>query len=226
MAIKLLSSAMTTPFPTPIALPPPMATMTSTCFCSASARAALTVSTGTCGSTSANSATNRFPSDARTRMACVDAFRLGVQTKRTRCPSSADSAPTRSIAPRPKRTRGALSVQPLLGERTTLHHFQRIGLDFQQFPVRALEVQRVLDSIRAEILDLALVELATDAIELLPRDRDRDMVHAADRFACGRHRVLREIEEGEQVAVPQVMKPVGGAGEVTILEQFHKREAE
>src|SRR2546427_375939 len=134
-----------------------MATTTSILFSSACARAAATVSTGTCGSTSANSATSRLPSDARTRAACIDAFRLGVQTKRTRCPSASASAPTRSIAPRPSRTRGAFRVQPLLGERATLHHFQRVSLDLEQFPVRALEVQRVLDAIRAEILDAALV---------------------------------------------------------------------
>src|ERR1700694_5569900 len=52
------------------------------------------------------------------------------------------------------------------------------------------------------------------------------MVHAADRFARGRHWILWEIEEGEQVAVPEVVKPVGGAGEVTVLEQLDQREAE
>src|SRR6266704_762177 len=214
-----------TPFPTPIALPPPNTTTTSIFCCWARARAASTVSRGTCGSTCVNSATRRSPSELRTPAARRDAFRLGVQTNSTCCPSASASAPTRSIAPRPKRTRGALSVQ-LLGERAALHHFERIGLDFQQFPIRALEVQRVFDPIRSEILDVALVELPTNAIELLPRNRDRDMVHATDRFARGRHRIFREIDDGEQVAVPQVVKPVGGAGEITVLEQFDQREAD
>src|ERR1700694_131244 len=157
-----------------------MATTTSMSFCSARTRAASTVSWGTCCSTCVNSATNPLPSDARTRAACIDAVRRGVQRKRTRCPSSAASAPTRSSAPRPKRTRGALSVQPLLGERATLHHFQRIGLDFQQYPSRALEVQRVLDPIRAEILDASLVELAANAIELVGGNRNWGMGAAAD----------------------------------------------
>src|SRR5207244_11115466 len=219
------SSRKTTPFPTPMALPPPNTTTTSIFCCWARARAASTVSRGTCGSTLANSATRRVPSDARIRCAWLDPFRLGVQTNSTCSPSASASAPTRSIAPRPKRTRGALTVQ-LLGERTALHYFQRIGLDFQQFPIRALEIQRVFDPIRSEILDVALVELPTNAIELLPRNRYRDMVHATDRFARGRHRIFREIEEGEQVAVPQVVKPVGGAGEITVLEPFDQREAE
>src|SRR6202022_5013664 len=203
-----------------------MATTTSIFFAPARARAASTASCGTCGSTSVNSATSRLPSEARPCAACVDVFRLGVQTKRTRCPSASASAPTRSIAPRPKRTRGALSVQPLLGERTTLHHFQRIGLDFQQFPVRALEVERVLDALGAELLDCTLVELAADAIELVARDRNRDMVHAADRLPRGRHWILRKVEEGEQVAVPEVMEPVCRAGQVAVLEQLDQGEAE
>src|SRR5207249_9344599 len=126
-----------------------------------------------------------------------------------RSPSMAASVPTPSLAPRPKRTRGALTVQSLLGEWAALHHFQRIGLDLQQFPIRALEVERVLDPIRSEILDVALVELPTNPIELVTRNRDRDVVHPADRLARGRHRIFREIEEGEQVAVTQVVKPVG-----------------
>src|SRR5207244_3178598 len=152
-----------TPFPTPMALPPPMATTTSTFCRSATARAASTVSRGTCGVTSANSATRRLPSEARTRWAELDAFRLGVQTKRTRCPSASASAPTRSTAPRPKRTRGALRVQPLLGEWAALHHCESIGLDLQQFPIGAFEVERVLHPIRAEVLDGTRVDLTTEA---------------------------------------------------------------
>src|SRR3982074_2417114 len=193
MAIKLRSAPTMTPFPTPIALPPPIATTRSTVCAFARARAASTASTGTCGSTSVNSATRRLPSDARTRAAWLDAFRLGVQTKSTRRPSASASAPTRSIAPRPKRTRGAVSVQPLLGERATLHHFQRVGLDLQQFPIRALEIKRILHAIRSEIFDPALVELPLDAIELISRYGDRDVMHAADRFARWRHRIFREI---------------------------------
>src|SRR5216683_5665766 len=176
MAIKLLPSPDTTPFPTPIALPPPMATTTSILCCSARARAASTASRGTCGSTSVNSATSRLPSEARMRAAWLDVFKLGVQTKRTCRPRVSGSEPTRSIAPRPKRTRGAFSVQPLLGERAALHHFERVGLDLQQFPVRALEVEGVLDPIRAEVLDFAGVELPPDTIELVPRNRDRHVV--------------------------------------------------
>src|SRR5438128_6296765 len=159
-----------TPFPTPIALPPPMATTTSTFCRSATARAASTVSLGTCGITPAKSATRRLPSDARTRSAWLDAFRLGVQTKRTCCPSASASAPTRSIAPRPKRTRGALSVQPLLGERTALHRFERVGLDLQQFPIRALEVERVLHPIGPEVFDAASIEFSPDATQLFAGD--------------------------------------------------------
>src|SRR6202171_1992670 len=169
MAIRLLPSPNTTPFPTPMALPPPRATTTSILWCSARARAASTASRGTCGSTSVNSADKRLPSEVRTRAAWLDAFRLGVQKKRTDCPCVSGSDPTRTIAPRPKRTRGAFSVQPLLRERAALHHFERIGLDLQQFPIRALEVQRVLHPIRSEILDAALVELPADAIELITR---------------------------------------------------------
>src|SRR3984893_12580874 len=209
-----------------MALPPPMATTTSVLCCSARARAASTVSLGTCGSTSVNSAAKRLPSEARTRAAWLDAFSLGVQTKSTLCPRVSASEPTRSIAPRPKRTRGALSVQPLLGERTALHHFQWIGLDLQQLPIRALEVQGVLDPIRTKVLDSTLVELATDAIELIARNRDRHMVHATDRLPGRGHRVFRKIEESEQVAVPQVVEPVGGAGQVAVLEQLDQGEAE
>src|SRR5947208_1179776 len=209
-----------------MALPPPIATTTSTCFPSARARAAPTDSRGTCGATSANSATNRLPSDARTRAACVEDFRLGVQTKRTRWPSASASAPTRSTAPRPKRTRGALSVQPLLGERTALHRFERVGLDLQQFPIRALEVERVLYSIRPEILDAAFIEFTPDAVQLFARNGNRDVVHAADGFAGGRHRILRKVEEGEQVPVPEVMEEVSRALQVPILKQLHQWEAE
>src|ERR1700682_2679595 len=226
MAIRLLPSPNTTPFPTPMALPSPRATTTSILWCSARARAASTASRGTCGSTSVNSAASRLPSEARTRAAWLDPFRLGVQTKRTCGPRVSGSEPTRSIAPRPKRTRGALRVQPLLGERAALHHFERVGFDLQKFPIRALEIQRVLHTIRAEILDAALVQLAADAIELLARDRNRDMVHAADRFPCGRHRILGKIEEGEQVTVPEVVKPVGRAGQVAVLEELDQRETE
>src|SRR5438093_4386889 len=214
------------PFPTPIALPPPIATTTSTCFSAPSALAASTASRGTCGATSVNSAANRLPSDARTRAACVEDFRLGVQTKRTCCPSASASAPTRSTAPRPKRTRGALSVQPLLGERTALHGFERVGLDLQQFPIRALEVERVLYPIRPEILNAASIEFSTDAIQLVARNGNRDMVHAADRFPRGRHRILRKVEEGEQVSVPEVMEEVSRALQVPILKQLHQWEAE
>src|SRR5712692_5605720 len=216
----------TIPFPTPIALPPPRATTTSIWCRSARVRAASTVSRGTCGSTSVNSAASPLPSEVRIRAACLDAFRLGVQTNSTRWPRVSGSEPTRSIAPRPKRTRGAFSVQPLLGERAALHHFERVGLDLQQFPIRALEIQRILHTVRAEILDATLVELPADALELFARDRNRDVVHTADRFARGRHGILWEIEEGEQVAVPEVVKPMGGAGEVAVLEQFDQREAE
>src|SRR3981081_4190298 len=131
MAIKLLPSPDTTPFPTPMTLPPPMATTTSILCCSASARAESTVSRGTCGSTSVNSAASRLPSALRTRAACVDAFRLGVQTKRTGCPGVSASEPARTTAQRPKRTRGAMSVQSLLGDLTALHHLERVGLDLQ-----------------------------------------------------------------------------------------------
>src|SRR2546426_10101199 len=226
MAISFTLSPSATPFPTPIALPPPIATTTSICFSAASARAASTASRGTCGATSANSATSRLPSDVRTRSAGLDRLRLGVQTKRTRWPNGSVSAPTRPIAPRPKRTRGALSVQPLLGERAALHHFERIGLDLQQFPIRALEVERVLHAIRPEILDAAPVEFAPDAVQLVARNGNRDMVHAADRFPGGRHRVLRKVEEGEQVAVSKVMEEVSRTLQIAILEQLHQWEAE
>src|SRR3989441_8708989 len=225
MAIRLLASRDTTPFPTPMALPPPKVTTTSTSFSSASFRAESTASRGTCGATSVNSATSRAGRPfhtgrrraSRTSSAWTEALRLGVHTNRMRRPSAAASRPARSIAPRPKRTRGAMNVQ-LLGERTALHHFEWIGLDLQQFPIRALEIQRVLDPIRTEILDVALVELPTNAVELVTRNRNRYMVHAADRFTRGRHRILREIEEGEQVAVPQVVEEVGRTRQVPVLE--------
>src|SRR5207237_1042712 len=180
MAISATPYPRAIPFPTPIALPPPSATTTSTCFSAARTLAASTASRGTCGATSSNSATRRLPRELRTRSACVDRFRLGVQTNMTRWPNASASAPTRPIAPRPKRTRGALRVQPLLGERSALHRFERIGLDLQQFPIRALEVERVLNPIWPEVLDAASIEFSSDAIQLVARNRNRNMVHAAD----------------------------------------------
>ena len=56
--------------------------------------------------------------------------------------------------------------------------------------------------------------------------RDRDVVHAADRFTCRRHRILGEIEEGEEVAVADVEEEVRRARKVAVLEQLDKRESE
>src|SRR2546428_8066450 len=52
------------------------------------------------------------------------------------------------------------------------------------------------------------------------------MVHAADRFPGGRHRVLRKVEEGEQVSVSKVMEEVSRTLQIAILEQFDQWEAE
>src|SRR5439155_16779212 len=116
--------------------------------------------------------------------------------------------------------------QPLLGDWAALHRFEGVGLDLQQFPIRALEIERVLYPIRPEILDAPPVQFATDAIQLITRHRNRDMVHAADRFSGGRHWVLRKVEEGEQVPMSEVMEEVGRTLQVPILEQLHERESE
>src|SRR5207245_5954010 len=95
-----------------------------------------------------------------------------------------------------------------------------------QLPVRALAVQRVLPPIRTEVLAFSRVELPADAIELVARNRYRDVVHAADRLPGRGHRILREVEKGEQVAVSQVVEEVGRAGQIAILEQLNQRETQ
>src|SRR5919197_3727382 len=152
MAIKGDPVARTTPFPTPIVLPPPNATTRFTWRCAARDWAAATASLGTCGATPSNSAISPAPSALRTRLATCEFVRLGVHIRRMRSPSTLASTPTLATAPRPKRTRGAWSAAVLLGERPALHHFQRIGLDFQEFAVRPLEVERVLHPIGPEVL--------------------------------------------------------------------------
>src|SRR5207237_8861321 len=129
-------------------------------------------------------------------------------------------------APLPNRTRGASTVQRLLSELAPLHHQQGIALDLEQLAVRTLEVERVLDPVRAEVRDAAAVQLAPDAVELLPGHRDRDVVHPTDRLPRGGHRVVGKVEEGEQVAVAEVVEEMSGAGQVAVLEQLHQREAE
>src|SRR5439155_10994463 len=52
------------------------------------------------------------------------------------------------------------------------------------------------------------------------------MVHAADGFPGGRHRILRKVEEGEQVPVSEVMEEVSRTLQVPILKQLHQWEAE
>ena len=64
------------------------------------------------------------------------------------------------------------------------------------------------------------------AFQLITRHRNRDMVHAADRFSSGWHRILGKVEEGEQVPMSEVMEEVGRTLQVPILEQLHERESE
>src|ERR671936_2725380 len=154
----------TTALPTPIALPPPSATTRSTCFSSASARAASAASLGTCGATPSNSATSRGPSASRTARAAADDLRLGVHIKRMRSPSPSVSAPSRRIAPRPNRTRGGSIKLALLGERSALHHFEWVRFDLEQLTIGTLEIERVLDPIRTEVLDPAPIQLAANAL--------------------------------------------------------------
>src|SRR5437868_69541 len=135
-----------------------------------------------------------------------------------RSPSAAASAPTCPSVPRPKRTRGACTVQALLGERPALHDLERIRLDFEELAVRSLEVERVLDPVGAEVLGPALVQLVANAVELFARHRDGDVMHPPDRLPGRRHRIFREIEEGEQVPMTEVMEEMRRALQVAVLE--------
>src|SRR5882757_3302759 len=93
--------------------------------------------------------------------------------------------------------------------------------------VRVAQVQAVLDTtIGAEVVDLLVVQRSLRGVELLLGDREGDVLEAADRLLEGGVIVAGEVEEPEQVAVPDVEEEVRRSGVVAVLDHLHQREAE
>src|SRR5882757_429106 len=93
--------------------------------------------------------------------------------------------------------------------------------------VRIAQVQAVLDTtIGAEVVDLLVVQRSLRGVELLLGDREGDVLEAADRLLEGGVIVAGEVEEPEQVAVPDVEEEVRRSRVVAVLDHLHQREAE
>src|SRR5258708_3178662 len=78
----------------------------------------------------------------------------------------------------------------------------------------------------AQVPHAGRLQLLPGRLELVRGDRDRQVLHPADGLGERRMIVAREVEEPEQVAVPDVEEEVVGAGVVAVLHELHQREAE
>ena len=115
--------------------------------------------------------------------------------------------------------------------------------ELQANAVRVEEVDRVglaADIDRAEILDVRLPDSIQHVVELLLADRERHMLHRADRVAVApRLGALRDLEEGEQRIAARIEKVVADVLERRVaavaragpqarrdLQSVHQRHAE
>src|SRR5205823_8801642 len=90
-----------------------------------------------------------------------------------------------------------------------------------------LEVHRVGQApIRADVVDVLLVEARPQEVERLTGDGDGDVLDTSVRLLGGAEPEAGEVEEGEQVVMADVEEDVRRPGIVTVLHGLDEWEAE
>src|SRR3954470_16289603 len=105
-----------------------------------------------------------------------------------------------------------------------VHLPERVGDQLDAGAVGVAEVDR--DAAVHDVLDPGLVQPGDQLLPALGLDADRHVVQPAEDLGVAAHLQAREVEEGQQVAVPDVEEEVRGPGVVAVLDQLGERKAQ
>ena len=114
------------------------------------------------------------------------------------------------MAQRPPTFENGLSQLRRLGQANAVEDADSLVVQLDAGPVRVAQIEAVLDAaVRPEIFDARLVQLSPGRLEMFAIDGNRNVLDAADRLVEVRMIVAREVEEAQEIAVPDVEEEVG-----------------